>query len=190
LALQRCNKGHLYDPAKHTSCPYCGVPGLDIGGTQPTHSRGSSEEVHTVPKDQPAAPGEHDRPTQGFFTDRIGINPPVGWLVCIDGPIGVRGRDYRLHAGNNSIGRSNTMMISIEADETISRENHAFVSYDPESNKYTIFPGIAQGLAYHNRQPVYAPVELRPFDEIRLGKSTLLFVPFLGEWGAPNFRWA
>ena len=27
--LTRCENGHLYDPARHTSCPYCSVPDLD-----------------------------------------------------------------------------------------------------------------------------------------------------------------
>ena len=30
-----------------------------------------------------------------------GVEPVVGWLVCIDGPS--RGSDYRLHAGYNYI---------------------------------------------------------------------------------------
>src|ERR1700759_94390 len=29
--LMRCDNGHYYDPKKHTSCPFCGVPGLNVG---------------------------------------------------------------------------------------------------------------------------------------------------------------
>ena len=188
MALQRCEHGHLYDPAKHTSCPYCGVPGLDLGKTQPKRPSGGTEELHTVPKDQSIGPGVAAGLTQGIYKRKIDIDPVVGWLVCTAGP--ERGSDYRIRAENNSIGRSESMQICIAGDDGISRENHAFVSYDPETNKYTILPGIAKGLVHHNRQPVYGPVELRPFDEIRLGGTTLLFVPFLGDFGAPNFRWA
>jgi hypothetical protein len=165
------------------------VPGLDIGKTQPKRPAASGpEESHTVPKDQYVAQGADNEVTRPVFVARIGIDPVVGWLVCIAGP--ERGSDYRIHAENNSIGRSETMDICIAADQRISREHHATISYDPETNKYTLLPGSARGLTHHNRQPVYGPVELRPFDEIKMGESSLLFVPFLGDFGAPNFRWA
>ena len=82
------------------------------------------------------------------------------------------------------------MRICISGDDQISRENHAFISYDPESNKYTMLPGNARGLVYHNRAPVYVPSELHAFDEIKLGGTTLLFVPLCGDSGAPGFKWA
>lgn len=188
MALQqRCNHGHLYDPAKHTSCPYCGVPNLDIGKTLPKRPPGE-EAQHTVPKDQSLGPGSQPGLTVGVYKRKIAIEPPVGWLVCVEGP--ERGMDYRIRAENNAIGRAETMSICIAGDEGISRENHAFISYDPETNRYTILPGIARGLVYHNRAPVYAPSDLRAFDEIKLGNTTLLFVPLCGEFGAPGFRWA
>ncbi len=183
---QRCSNGHYYDTAKHTTCPYCGVAGLDIGKTVPKRPAGESFPTH--PKDAPGEPGEDPGKTVGIFKSRIGIDPPVGWLVCIDGPD--RGMDYKIRSENNSIGRSETMRICIDGDETIARENHAFVSYDPESNTYTILPGIARGLVYLNRGPVYGPANLRPFDEIKLGNTTLLFVPLCGDFGGKSFRWA
>jgi hypothetical protein len=124
--------------------------------------------------------------TIGIVKGKIGIDPPVGWLVCIDGPD--RGMDYRIRSENNSIGRSETMRISIDGDETIARENHAFVSYDPESNIYMLLPGSARGLVFLNRGPVYSPSPIRPFDEIKLGNTTLLFIPLCGDFGG-KFRW-
>jgi hypothetical protein len=97
--------------------------------------------------------------------------------------------DYRIRSENNSIGRSETMRICISGDETIARENHAFVSYDPESNSYTLLPGSARGLVYLNRGPVYSQSPIRPFDEIKLGNTTLLFIPLCGDFGG-KFRWA
>ena len=183
---QRCSAGHYYDTAKHSSCPYCGVAGLDLGKTTP--KRPANEPQATQPKDQPVMRGAEPGATVGYFKDRLDIDPPVGWLVCIDGPS--RGTDYRIRAGNNSMGRSESMRICIDGDETIARENHGFVSYDPESNTYTVLPGIARGLVYLNRGPVYAPSPLRPFDEIKLGNTTLLFVPLCGNFGEKPFRWA
>ncbi len=156
---------------------------LDIGKTTPKRASGSdSSGGETVGRDVPHAL------TQGLFEAKIGINPPVGWLVCIDGP--ERGMDYRIRSENNSIGRSETMRVCIAGDEGIARENHAFLTYDPESNTYFIRPGIATGMVYHNRTPVFTPIELKPFDEIKLGKTTLLFVPLCGEFGARGFKWA
>jgi hypothetical protein len=125
--------------------------------------------------------------TVGLYTEVIGIDPPVGWLVCIDGPD--RGRDYRIHAANNSIGRSETMAICITGDDNISRENHAFLIYDPETNTYAVRPGVARGLVHLNRGLVHEATPLRPFDEIKIGKTTLLFIPLCGDFGGKSFRW-
>ncbi len=182
---QRCKNGHYYDTAKHMTCPYCGVADLDIGKTEP--KRGG-EQWSTRPKDQPRQRDAEPGATVGVYTGSIGIDPPVGWLVCIDGPD--RGTDYRVRAENNSIGRSETMRICISGDESIAREDHAFVIYDPETNSYTVRPGSARGLVYVNRGPVFEATPLRPFDEIKLGKTTLLFVPLCGDFGGKSFRWA
>lgn len=179
---QRCPNGHYYDPAKHTSCPFCGVAGLDVGKTMP--SQQSSDPTH--PKNQPL-PGDAQGRTQGYYEDRMGFDPPVGWLVCIDGPN--RGTDYKIRSGNNSMGRSELMWICISGDQTIDRDHHGAISYDPESNTYNVLPGTSRGIVYLNRGPVYSPAPLRPFDEIKLGNTTLLFVPLCGDFGGKGFRW-
>jgi hypothetical protein len=180
---QRCSSGHYFDTTKHSACPYCGVAGLDIGKTVP--KRPGGESIPSEPNDRP---GGEPGVTVGIFKSRLDIDPPVGWLVCIDGPN--RGADYKIRSENNSIGRSETMRICIDGDGTIARENHAFVSYDPESNTYNLLPGIARGLVYLNRGLVFGPSPLRPFDEIKLGNTTLLFVPLCGNFGEKSFRWA
>lgn len=62
---------------------------------------------------------------------KVGIDPVVGWLVCIKGPS--RGRDYRIRSGRNGIGRSDAMDVPIAGDDTVSRENHAFLVYEPQN---------------------------------------------------------
>jgi hypothetical protein len=181
---QRCNNGHFYDTAKHTTCPYCGVAGLDIGKTVPKRSAGEP----TQPKDRTGERGAEPGPTISIYKSRLDIDPPVGWLVCIDGPN--RGSDYRIRSENNSIGRSETMQICIDGDDRIARENHAFLSYDPESNTYNILPGIARGLVFLNKGQVYGASPLRPFDEIKIGKTVLLFIPLCGNFGEKQFKWA
>jgi hypothetical protein len=181
---QRCNAGHFYDTSKHTTCPYCGVPGLDIGKTTPNRAGAGAEPRRaTQPKDSPTERGGDPGVTVPLIKGRIGIDPVVGWLVCVDGPD--RGRDYKIRSENNSIGRSETMQICIDGDDAIARENHAFVSYDPESNAFTLLPGNARGLVYLNRGPVYSQVAMKAFDQIKLGNTTLIFVPLCGD----HHRW-
>ncbi|WP_242471099.1 FHA domain-containing protein [Thiocystis violacea] len=109
-----------------------------------------------------------------------GVDPVVGWLVCIAGP--ERGRDYRLHTERNFIGRDPTMDVAITGDPTISREPQAVISYNPKRHTYRLAPGDSRGLAYLNDEEVIAPVELAPYDQIELGETKLLFVPLCGEW--------
>ena len=75
------------------------------------------------------------------------MDPVVGWLVCLAGPD--RGKDFRLHAEKNFIGRAPNMDVCVAGDETVSRERHAMVIFDPktagQSDPYTRFdlPGGA-----------------------------------------------
>jgi len=34
MALKRCENGHYFDPAKHTSCPSCGVQNINFEPTR------------------------------------------------------------------------------------------------------------------------------------------------------------
>ncbi len=181
MAMKRCDNGHYFDQAKHTTCPHCGVKGLDINFTA---SKGVGEDNHTVPmhenKNSASAGGE----TVGIVRKKLGIDPVVGWLVCIEGPD--RGRDYRIRSERNFIGRSEKMGIYIAGDQTISRENHAIVSYNPKGNSFKLQVGESRGLVYLNGDEVDISVQLTPYDCIELGQTKLLFVPFCGE----RFKWS
>jgi hypothetical protein len=181
---QRCNNGHYYDTDKHSNCPYCGVEGLEIGKTVPRRAGGQPAAAAREDSQPRAEPGK----TVGIFMGKIGIDPPVGWLVCIDGP--ERGMDYKIRAENNSMGRSETMRICIAGDNKVSKENHAFLIYDPESNTYILSPGISHGLVHLNHSLVSSPTPLRPYDEIKVGDSVLLFIPLCGDFGGKSFKWA
>lgn len=51
-----------------------------------------------------------------------GIEPVVGWLVCVNGE--EKGRDYRLIRGRNRIGRDSDMDVTIRKDQKVTREEH------------------------------------------------------------------
>jgi hypothetical protein len=111
------------------------------------------------------------------------IDPIVGWLVCVGGPD--CGRDYRIKAEKNFIGRSTTMDICISGDQRISRENHAIVAFDPRNVEFRLYTGDARGLVYLNGHMVDTPTVLQPYDSIEVGGSRLLFVPFCSD----RFQW-
>jgi len=101
--------------------------------------------------------------------------PVVGWLVCVEGMD--RGRDYRLIAGHNFIGRGRDMNVSIEGDLAISRSKHAILTYDPQANSFFVQPGESHELCYLNNKVVLDHVLLKQGDMLSLGNTKLLFVP-------------
>jgi hypothetical protein len=190
MTMVSCGSGHFYNDEEHTSCPFCGVA-LDLGATRPLagvgdDSRPVAEPGHTRAVGTPprAALDRDPGATRHVWAKRMGgVDPVVGWLVCVEGP--ERGRDYRLHTERNFIGRAPTMDVAITGDATVSRENHAVVSFNPKRQTFRLAPGDSRGLVYLNDEEVTLAVELNPYDRIELGETTLLFVPFCGE----SFSW-
>jgi len=195
---QRCNNGHFYNPAKFSSCPHCGVAGIDIGPTKPLGQAIAATPIarHPGAAEGPTTPihraggNSGEQATVGWYPSRMQeqgadhrVDPIVGWLVCAEGPD--RGRDFRIKAEKNFVGRSTEMDICISGDPRISRDNHAIVAFDPRNAEFRLYAGDARGLVYLNGRMVDAPMVLQAFDTIELGDSKLLFVPFCGE----RFRW-
>lgn len=172
MPLKRCENGHNYDPAKHTTCPYCAVP-LDLPQAG-------------APRANPGAHGGAQPKTRSILSSgqASGVDPVVGWLVCVDGPD--RGRDYRLHSERNFIGRASGMDVAVLGDDTVSRENHAVVSFNPRGNEFKVAPGTGRGLVYLNDTEVEAPKKLSAGDLVTVGRTRLRFVPLCGK----DFSWS
>lgn len=170
MPMIRCNNGHYYDSEKHSDCPYCGVKDINFGKTQAL-------------KQEPDSLKKEEGKTIGIQHKKMGIDPVVGWIVCIEGVN--KGKDFRLHSEKNFIGRSETMDICIKGDETISRENHAILSYNPKNNSFKIYTGESRGLVYLNNEEVDIPALLKPYDVIEIGEAKLLFIPLCSE----KFLW-
>jgi hypothetical protein len=167
------------------------VGAIDITATKPSKSQNNfvpADEDVTLPRGviprglQEGDEREHGK-TIGYYHQKIGIDPVVGWLVCTEG--GDRGRDYRLHSEKNFIGRSENMDVCIRGDETISRENHAIISFNPKNNTFKLQPGDGRGLVYLNEEDIDVPTQIKAYDVIEVGQTKLIFVPFCGE----NFKW-
>lgn len=173
MGLIRCQNGHLFSEKKYGNiCPYCNIV--------------VNKNINL----------EED--PQGKFSDTLYLGdlellkPVTGWLVCLEGPS--KGRDYRIIAEKNFLGRSGEMDIRILGDDFIADKNHAILVYDPEKNKTLILPGDSQGLAYilddeEAWEAVYSPRELEAGDRIKIGKSVFIFVPLCGENNGFVFNW-
>jgi hypothetical protein len=185
--MKRCDNGHYYDPKKHTKCPYCGVPSIEFSGPRSMKILPPDSDQHTRPvgriSPSPKTPVGDDAITQPLRLGEDTIDPVVGWLVCVHGP--EKGKDYRIRSENNTLGRSSDMYICISGDESISRERHATITFDPRRNAFHVIPGTGRGVVYLNGEALLAHKELTPYDEISLGKTKLVFVPFCGD----KFKW-
>lgn len=178
--MTRCSHGHFFDASKHSSCPYCGVAGDIEGKTRRVPPAAAAQQ----PKPVPAARASDAGVTRAAYREAAtGVSPVVGWLVCVEGP--ERGRDFRLHGEKNFIGRGPAMDVVIAGDDSVSREKHASVAYDPKKRRFWLLPGEATGLVYLNEQLVNTPSALKSRDMIGVGKTKLMFWPFCDD----NFHW-
>lgn len=122
--------------------------------------------------------GEDDQKTVGFYSGARGNDYVTGWLVCTAGP--EKGRDYRLHHGFNRIGRDMGMDVQVMDDPTITRKNHCSVVYDDRSCRFSVVPASG-ALTYYNNELLTKSEILKSGDEIKLGESTFVFIPFCKE---------
>jgi len=212
MAVVKCGQcSKYYNDGQYNSCPACGVspaqvtpdeyettqplntPSTTQAVTEPTslgmYAQQSQVEIDhsfetdldtTIALDQS---DPDDDVTVALSSKSIGIDPVCGWLVCVDGPD--KGRDYRIKSERNFIGRSSNQDIVISGDDTISRENHASITQDPKTLVFTINTGSGRGLVYLNESVVETPQTLAIYDQIEIGDSKLIFIPFTTD----KFKW-
>lgn len=210
MNLKRCENGHFYDMDKFQECPHCTALGGDTNATIPL---GGREEEKTMPLDvrlTPPQPGvmpvqpaedislrnavrkaadsrsveqDEDGKTISLYQHKIGIEPVVGWLVCIEGK--TFGESYKLKTGRNFIGRSNNMDVVLTGDNSVSREKHAIILYEPRKREFIAQAGESRELFYLNDEVVLNPIRLKQHDIVTIGNTSLMFFPCCGE----NFSW-
>lgn len=198
--LEQCPNGHYYNSALHPTCPICAQG--SIPPTEPFPATSAPGGTYTAeppymaenpgfPRTEPVSvdrsvstPSTPFQPTMigGDLNVPGGVEPVVGWLVCVEGPM--RGNDYRLHAGYNYIGRE-LGDVRISGDQQISRQNHAMVAFDDADGIYYAGPSAGRNLLKVNGKTVLNAVELNRYDIISIGTTKLMFVPLCGE----HFSW-
>ena len=175
MALTECANGHLYDSAQYPTCPYCGG-NMNRMEFSAAPDPGVGKTVGVAPS--APAPQPDTGKTVAVFQKSFSRERVTGWLVCIEGA--EKGKDYRIAAKNNSIGRGENADICIK-DPAVSRENHARLSYDGKHNKFYLIPADSTNNIYINDEPIFVPTLLQKGDAIELGESKFIFIPFCDE---------
>lgn len=129
--------------------------------------------------------GRQSAPTRLLHDGTVETGDPVaGWIVIVKGP--GRGGFRPVYVGMNAIGRAPSQRICLDfGDETISREQHAFITYDDETRTFYLQHGGKSNLVRLGDAPVLTPTVLKPNDHFRIGNTTFRFVPCCG----PDFCW-
>ncbi len=174
MKMERCKNGHLFNLKKYNLCPYCDEEIL------------ADDMVNQSNPDKAAVDNQADGvKTVAYWDDKTNLSPVVGWLVCVKGS--ERGKDYQIRSEKNFIGRSEEMHIHIAGDNSISRRNHAVISYNPKERNFMLIPGAeTTGIIYVNQDAIYSPTEITAYDVIEMGKSEFIFISLCGqhfEWG-------
>lgn len=192
-----CPNNHYYDQSVNSFCPHC-AGGLNPGKTMPAvepyqAGLGKTMPVDTVIDKQTGADSFADAKrnvapmnvgqTKAVVQYENDLDPVVGWLVCVEGKN--KGRDYRIHAENNFIGRDPSMDIAISDDEAVSRQTHAIISYDTRDRAYYFAQGTGRGIVRVNGRATLSTTQLEAYDRIEIGNTRFVFVPLCGE----DFDW-
>ena len=201
--MQRtCSAGHVYDADQFASCPYCNrnTRAIQFGATAAPAGYGAT----TAPAGYGAAHAgrddtigqtvmpeairrrmeqERDNRTVGEFKRKLGYEPVVGWLVCVEGP--EVGKDYRLFGRINTIGRAEGNDVVLAQEHTVSQKNHVRLAYDAKHNNFQLIPGEGTNVTYLNDEPLYVPQKLNAYDVLEMGDTKLIFVPLCNE----RFHW-
>lgn len=138
------------------------------------------------PPASPALKPQQQAKTQYVREGVVDTNDPVaGWIVVVKGP--GRGGFRPVFVGMNSVGRAPSQRICLDfGDESISREEHAFITYDDETRTFYLQHGGKSNLVRLGGKPVLAPTVLSPNDLFRIGNTTFRFVACCG----PDFDWS
>lgn len=149
--------------------PAGGVPPTRLGPN--IQAGGAAQVPPTVKAPEPLGAG---RPQATVFSPQARRNL-AGWLVVLRSPTMKPYHDVPLYEGQNALGRGAALGAQRIADERVS-ENHALIA--AVGGQVTLADlGSGNGTTV-NRQRVVAPVLLQAGAEIRMGGTTLVFVPF------------
>ena len=156
----------------------------------PSEPSRPSESLSSLKSELEKVTNDNQGKTVGFFGGKASedevvslADPVVGWVVAVKGLH--KGQSFCIVSGKNSIGRNKDNSIVISNDNMVSRENHAWLIYEPKKREFFIQGGDGRGLVYVNDENVMTTEKLKSDDRIEIGASVFMLVPLCGE----NFSW-
>lgn len=174
MNLIKCENEHYYNSDKFDSCPHCANLVADVKVTDILGN--NQQKIDTVIPDKDVLKDYQ----------KIGHRRVTGWLVCILGEM--QGESFTLYEGVNHIGRSPHMDVALFREPSVSRENHAIITYHTDTNTFVleVNPDDVAPILYNHtlvKKSFSQTISLR--DIITLGECQLCFIPFCGE----HFSW-
>lgn len=120
-------------------------------------------------------------PRQGANMDNISTqvitdttNLKVAVVKVVAGP--GKGEERPVFSGTNQVGRSADNRIPLDfGDNTISRQQHAVISYDAANGDFRIYDGGKQNPVHVNGERLSGDRPLSDGDTIKIGLTTLRF---------------
>lgn len=176
ITCPRCGKNH---DAALFECPYCGY---DYDAIEKETTCPNCGKNHDAALSECPYCGYDDKTKPPVDDEKMTL--VVGWLVCIAGAD--KGRDFRLHVDNNSVGRGVENDINLK-DTKVSRQRHFSVVYDSENDNYFVMMGGGTGIVRVNNLPLGGNTSLKMGDKIRVGDTTLVFIPL--ETAYVQWKW-
>mgnify|MGYP002627426108 CR=1 FL=1 len=174
MNLIKCPNNHLYNADHFSSCPHC------------TNTEAAELSDSTDGLDQANINTSPVERTIDELNDAANSSI-AGWLVCIEGS--EYGNYYPIYSGTNAIGRGANMDIRITSDIEISRQVHAKIIYNADTNIYTLYINDNVNPVYINGNIVSndtaEPVTLNDRDRLTIGTNTFIFSAFCKE----DFSW-
>ncbi len=172
--MKLCPRNHYYDSDRYSSCPYCSND----------TNRVNQQRSGNVGETEPVNFGNGKRVNKTVSMWDTEVNPRVvGWLVCTFGS--EYGKDFRLHADTNFVGRDPECEVCL-SDSHISSK-HFTVTYDPLNDNYFATMCGGRAIVYVNNTPLMPNQLLKKGDKIRVGKTELVFVPL--ESSIVRWKW-
>lgn len=171
MNLIKCKNEHYYDSDKFDFCPHCSNMMADVKVTDILGK--SQKKVDTV------------IPDKAVLKDykKIGHRRVTGWLVCINGEM--QGESFSLYEGINHIGRAPHMDVALFREPTVSRENHAVITYHNDTNCFSLSvePDEVAPVCYNNSLVKKSLSQtMSAHDILTLGECQLSFIPFCDEY--------
>ncbi len=183
MAVIKCEMGHYYDNEKFSGCPHCekkgdaNVRGMEDSVTVAMDRQMTEEYAVQYVKSQTAGQYVelHTEKTHSDRGEQEEHKYIAGWLVCTEGPS--EGKDYRLYAGFNRIGRGSSNDVVLTTDMQVTREVHCSIIYEEKKNVFYVMPQ-AGCLTYLGDEIVDQAVEISNGDVVKVGASSLELVTF------------